>query len=145
MDDKEILFVVSEDDDDDFFMIEKAIEHEVLNNFQIKRVEDGEELIEFLNSQLNVKKPPQPIVVLLDLNMPKKDGRQALREIKANEKLKKIPILVLTTSEAKDDVYQAYQLGANAYFIKPSSFKEFQQMLQTLGNHWFKFARLPSP
>lgn len=145
MDEKEVLFVVSEDDDDDFFMIEKAIETETLTNYRIKRVQDGEALIDFLNKHIQDKRPPQPLVVLLDLNMPKKDGRQALKEIKADDRLKKIPILVLTTSEAKDDIYQSYQLGANAYFIKPSSFKEFQQMLQTIGNHWFKFASLPCP
>jgi CheY-like chemotaxis protein len=144
VEEQEILFVVSEDDDDDFFMIEKAIDSEALKNFRTHRVHDGEALLDFLNGQVTQKGPVQPMMVLLDLNMPKKDGRQALKEIKASEKLKKIPILVLTTSEAKEDIHQSYMLGANAYFIKPSSFKEFQQMLQTIGSHWFKFARLPA-
>jgi len=140
MQEKEMTLVVSEDDDDDFFMIEKAMETRGINGFRVKRIYDGEALMDFLNKQHDAV---DSMVILLDLNMPKKDGRQALREIKTDPALKKIPILVLTTSEAKEDILQSYQLGANAYFIKPSSFKEFEDMIATISHHWFKFARLP--
>ena len=138
---KKVHFLIAEDDDDDFFIIEKSLKERGADDFRIDRFEDGESLLEYLKTFEFQEEAG--CVVLLDLNMPKKDGRQVLKEVKTDEQLKKIPILILTTSNAPEDILQCYQLGANAYFIKPSNFGEFRDMIQAIGNHWFRFAQIP--
>jgi CheY-like chemotaxis protein len=114
-------------------------------------VNDGEALIEYLNHclythGLNTNEPsrtPLPNLILLDLNMPRKDGREALREIKANPKLRHIPVVVLTTSSSDGDVFRSYDIGANSYITKPVTFDSLVDLLNTLGKYWFSVVRLP--
>jgi CheY-like chemotaxis protein len=86
---------------------------------------------------------PRPGLILLDLNMPKKDGREALREIKADPQLKHIPVVVLTTSKAEEDIYRSYELGANSYITKPVTFASLVEVMKTLGKYWFEIVELP--
>ena len=83
------------------------------------------------------------VLVLLDLNMPRKDGREALKEIKADPNLRRIPIVVLTTSKAEEDIYRSYNLGVNSYIIKPVTFEALVDIMKTLGKYWFEIAELP--
>jgi CheY-like chemotaxis protein len=109
-------------------------------------VEDGEELTEYLNHTGRYSDPasaPRPAVILLDLNMPKKDGREALREIKVNPELRRIPIIVLTTSKADEDICRSYDLGANSYITKPVTFGALVDVLQVLGRYWIEIVDLP--
>jgi CheY-like chemotaxis protein len=91
----------------------------------------------------NSKVAPRPGLILLDLNMPKKDGREALREIKADINLRKIPIVVLTTSRAEEDIYRTYDLGANSFIIKPVTFASLVEVMKTIGKYWFEIVELP--
>ena len=88
---------------------------------------------------------PRPDLILLDLNMPRKDGREALQEIKADPELRQIPIVVLTTSKADEDIYRTYDLGVNSYITKPVSFEGLVEVMKTLTSYWFHIVRLPSP
>lgn len=136
------MLIISEDDDDDFFLIQKSLANAGLSG-NILRFTDGETLMEFLLRHKDNAGDIQSMVILLDLNMPRKDGRETLKEIKTHPKLKRIPVIVLTTSSAEDDLVQSYDLGANAFARKPSSFEEFQQLVKMLGDHWTKAVALP--
>ena len=87
--------------------------------------------------------PPRPGLILLDLNMPRKDGREALREIKADPQLRQIPIVVLTTSRSEEDVHCSYELGANSFISKPVTFVSLVEVMKTLGKYWFETVELP--
>ncbi len=89
------------------------------------------------------ERPPNPGLILLDLNMPKMDGREALREIKADPKLRRIPIIVLTTSKAEEDIYRTYDLGVNSFITKPVSFTALTEVMKTLAKYWFEIVDLP--
>jgi two-component system, response regulator len=144
---KKLSFIITEDDDDDFLVIEKSFQKVGFKEHDLIRVTDGESLLRILRAYEEEKKTTGntwPVIILLDLNMPKMDGRQALTQIKSDPQLKMIPIMVFTTSKAIEDIQYCYSLGANAYFIKPSSFNEFQEMIQTIGQHWLKTAALPT-
>jgi CheY-like chemotaxis protein len=86
---------------------------------------------------------PRPGLILLDLNMPRKDGREALKEIKAHPDLHRIPVVILTTSKAEEDIYRSYDLGANSYIAKPVTFDRLVELMQALGNYWVEFVELP--
>ena len=119
-------------------------EAQVLN--PLYRVKDGEELMDFLllmGKYSSRAEAPLPSLILLDLNMPKKDGREALQEIKAHADLRKIPVVVLTTSEAKEDITQCYELGASSYIKKPVSFDGLVKALKALKQYWFEIVELP--
>ena len=104
---------------------------------QIVRVRDGQELVDYLRN------PPHPDLILLDLNMPIKDGREALQEIKSNEWLRDIPVIVLTTSKSEEDVIHTYRLGVNSFIRKPARQKEFVEMIRSLSRYWFETVELP--
>jgi CheY-like chemotaxis protein len=138
--------LIADDDADDRELLKAAFEE---NNFRhtIKFVENGEELLKYLRrkgSYADEAAHPLPQIILLDLNMPKKDGREALREIKTDSDLKRIPVIVLTTSMENKDVQKTYELGVKSFVIKPVTFRKLVELTKTLGNYWFEFVELPN-
>lgn len=134
----EIPILIADDDHDDCQMIKEALEESRLLN-KLHFVHDGEELVNYLNT---CQRPPG--LILLDLNMPKKDGREALKEIKNNPRLRQIPVVVLTTSKAEEDVYRTYSLGVNSFITKPVTFDSFVTIMRDLGRYWFEIVELPA-
>lgn len=142
---KSITILVADDDPDDRMMAKDALEESRLAN-DLRFVEDGEELMDYLYHRgrySDRKDAPRPGVILLDLNMPRKDGREALKEIKADPDLRQIPILVLTTSKAEEDIYRTYDLGVNSFITKPVMFESLVEVMKTLGKYWFEIVELP--
>lgn len=139
-----IVILMADDDDDDFLLTQKALKKSKLLN-RLIRVRDGEELLDFLHDRGEFKgKSERPGVILLDLNMPRKDGREALKEIKSDKVLSTIPVVVFTTSKAEEDIYRSYQLGVNSFITKPVTFANLIQVMQTLGKYWFEIVELPA-
>ncbi len=140
-----ISILMAEDDPDDRLLSKEALIEAHLAN-DICFVEDGEELIEYLchtGKYSNPDDAPRPGVILLDLNMPKKDGREALEEIKKNHDLRRIPVVVLTTSKAEEDIIRSYDLGVSGYITKPVKLEELVSIMRTLGKYWFEIVELP--
>jgi CheY-like chemotaxis protein len=126
-------------------LVEDAMEESRLVN-EMHFVEDGEELMDYLYRRgkfANMSNAPLPGLILLDLNMPKKDGREALEEIKADENLKRIPIVVLTTSKAEEDILSTYDLGVSGFVIKPITFESLVSVLKTVSKYWFEVVEPP--
>ncbi len=141
----QIPILVADDDVDDCEMIKDALKESRLLN-ELHFVRDGEELMAYLNHRGKYEdkgKYPLPGLILLDLNMPKKDGREALKEIKGNERLRQIPVVVLTTSRAEEDVFRTYNLGVNSFITKPVAFEALVQIMKDLGRYWFEIVELP--
>jgi CheY-like chemotaxis protein len=140
-----IVILMADDDDDDFVLTRKALKESKLLNTLI-RVKDGEELLNYLTKKGEYANTEtlRPGVILLDLNMPRKDGREALREIKTNPDLHDIPVVVFTTSKAEEDIYRSYQLGVNSFITKPVTFDNLITVMQALGKYWFEIVELPS-
>ena len=138
----EILLVEDNDDDVELMRIGFKQSRLVVN---LHRVRNGEDCMEFLRKEGAHASDPTPDLILLDLNMPKMDGREVLAEIVADPKLMHLPIVVMTTSSAERDVQAAYQLRCNSYIVKPIDFKQFVTVIQSLGNYWFTVVVLPSP
>lgn len=142
----QISILIADDDEDDCLLIGQALE-ESLSAAVACFVGDGEELLHYLQQckttthNANVK--PCPDLILLDLNMPRLDGREALKRIKADERTKSIPIVIISTSKNMDDVNLCYKLGANSYFTKPFSFDELAKLMAILGSYWFSAVNLP--
>ncbi len=137
----EILLV--EDSKGDIGLIEEVFEEaKIRNNLHI--AEDGEEAILFLNNKEPFLDAPRPDIILLDLNLPRKDGREVLQEVKEDENLKKIPIVVLTTSKAEEDILKSYNLHANAYITKPVDFNQFIKVMKSIEDFWLQVVKLPS-
>ena len=140
-----VAILLADDDPDDRMLTTKALERNRLAN-EVYPVEDGEELMDYLlrrGAYAGAEQAPRPGLILLDLNMPRKDGREALQEIKSNPELRHIPVVVLTTSEAEQDVLQSYDLGVNAFVTKPVTFEGLTEAMRVIGNFWFKIVRLP--
>jgi len=140
-----ITILVADDDPDDRLMMEEALEESRLAN-DLHFVEDGEELMDYLYHRDKYEDrddSPRPKLLLLDLNMPKKDGREALKEIKADPSLRQIPIVILTTSKAEEDIYRSYDLGVNSFITKPVTFDSLVELMQNLGKYWFEIVILP--
>ncbi len=140
-----ISIVVAEDDPDDRILMQRGFEQSRLLN-HIYFVMDGEELLDYLYNRgeyTDVEKFPRPGIILLDLNMPKKDGREVLAEIKADPKLKKIPVVVLTTSKLEEDIIRSYDIGASSYITKPVTFDDLISVLQVIRQYWFEIVILP--
>lgn len=144
---QEVVILMADDDDDDYLLTQKALKESKLLN-KLYRVKDGEELLEYLKGTGTYEgaamSEGRPGVILLDLNMPRKDGREALREIKSDPELSDIPIVVFTTSKAEEDIYRSYKLGVNSFITKPVTFENLIQVMQTLGKYWFEIVELPS-
>ena len=141
-----VRILLAEDDDDDFYLTERALKENRLRN-EISRVKDGEELMRYLrhSGEFNgAVLTPEPALILLDLNMPKMDGREALREIKADPVLHHIPVVVLTTSRVEEDVVRSYEFGVNSFIIKPLTFQGLVDAMKALGRYWFEVVALPS-
>lgn len=140
-----IVILMADDDDDDILLTQKALKQGKLLN-ELYCVQDGEQLMDYLLRQgdyTDAAKAPRPGVILLDLNMPKKDGREALKEIKDNPELKDIPIVVFTTSKAEEDIYRSYKLGVNSFITKPVTFERLIEVMQMIGKYWFEIVTLP--
>lgn len=136
----EILLV--EDNPGDVRLTREALrEGKVLNNLNV--VTDGQEAVEFLRREGEYGNVPRPDLILLDLNLPKKDGREVLAEIKADESLRRIPIVVLTTSQAEKDVIQTYNLGVNCYITKPVDLDQFIYVVKSIEEFWLTVVTLP--
>lgn len=139
-----IVILMADDDDDDYVLTQKALKESKLLNTLI-RVNDGEELLDYLlrKGEYNEENSVRPGVILLDLNMPRMDGREALREIKTNPAISNIPIVVFTTSKAEEDIFKSYQLGVNSFITKPVTFENLIKVMKTLGKYWFEIVELP--
>lgn len=136
----EILLV--EDDPGDVRLTREALKGSKLRN-NLHVVEDGEEAMEFLRKEGEFAESPRPDIILLDLNLPRKDGREVLEEIKEDSDLRRIPVVVLTTSENDEDILISYNLHANCYITKPVEMKQFVQIVKTIEGFWFTIVKLP--
>jgi CheY-like chemotaxis protein len=142
---KSIVILMADDDADDRLLAKDALTECRLAN-DLHFVEDGEELLEYLQRRgkySSMADAPRPGLILLDLNMPKKDGREALKEIRSDPELRKIPVVVLTTSKADTDIGCIYELGANSFISKPVSFDSLVEVMKILGRYWFEIVELP--
>ncbi len=143
---KSITILMADDDQDDCLLVSKAFEASRLAN-DLRFVADGEELMDYLycrGAYADAQAAARPGLILLDLNMPRKDGREALKEIKNDAGLREIPIVVLTTSKAEEDILRSYDLGANSYITKPVTFEGLVDVMKSLGKYWFEIVELPS-
>lgn len=143
---KSVVILIADDDLDDRIMTQEALnDYNVIN--QVKSVEDGVELIDYLRHNGKFNNPienPRPDLILLDLNMPKIDGREAIKIIKSDPNLRSIPIIVLTTSKSDIDIIKSYDLGVNCFISKPVTFTRFIEVIRTMGKYWFEIVEFPS-
>ena len=136
----EVLLV--EDDPGDVLMTREAFEeHKVRNRLNV--VSDGVDALAYLRREKPFEEAVRPDLILLDLNLPRRDGREVLAEIKNDTVLRQIPVVVLTTSKADEDIYKSYDLGVNSYIVKPVTFEALVDILQTLEKYWFEIVELP--
>lgn len=142
---KPLVILMADDDADDRLLAQEAMhESRVLN--ELRFAEDGVQLLSYLRGEGDFGDRslyPMPGLILLDLNMPKMDGREALAEIKADSSLKRIPVVILTTSKADEDMVKGYDLGAASYITKPVTFDALVELMRTLGKYWVEFVELP--
>ncbi|MCC5606360.1 response regulator [Nostoc sp. CHAB 5834] len=136
----EVLLV--EDNPGDAQLTRIALEDSKIS-IHLNVVEDGVEAMAFLRKQDKYVEAAHPDIVLLDLNLPRKDGREVLAEIKGDENLRRIPVVILTTSQAEEDILKAYNLCANCYITKPVDFDQFVKIVQSIENFWFAIVKLP--
>jgi CheY-like chemotaxis protein len=140
-----IVILMAEDDEDDRLLTADALLLSKLAN-KLVTVNDGEELMDYLRHRGKHAPPavsPRPGLVLLDLNMPRKDGREALREIKSDPELRSIPVVILTTSKGEEDIERGYNLGANSFITKPVTFDGLVESLRVATEYWFQVVQLP--
>lgn len=141
-----VTILMADDDADDRQMTKEAFEEARLAN-ELRFVEDGIELLDYLNRRGKYSDPassPMPSLILLDLNMPRKDGREALEEIKADPRFRAIRVVILTTSKAEADIVRSYNLSAASYITKPVTFEALVDVIRTLGKYWLEIVELPS-
>lgn len=139
-------FVIADDDSDDRMMIEDAFRENRLANPRVY-VEDGEQLLEYLRSAAvkgNGSGKNFPALILLDLNMPRLDGRGVLAKLKLDPDLRRIPVVVLTTSKLEEDILRTYDLGVSSFITKPVSFDDLVNVVRTLNHYWVELAQLPT-
>jgi len=137
-----VEILLAEDNPGDVTLSKKALEQgKLANNLHV--VTDGVEALDFLRQTGEYDDTPRPDLILLDLNMPRKDGQDVLKELKADDDLCRIPVVVLTSSESEEDIARSYELNANAYLTKPVDFDGFIEIVNRLENFWFKIAKLP--
>ncbi len=142
---KPVVFLMADDDPDDRLLIKEAFQESLISN-SIYFVEDGVELMNYLRKQDKYAHPadaPLPDLILLDLNMPRMDGREALALIKSDPHLRYIPVVVLTTSKAEEDIMRSYDIGAASYITKPVTFDGLVESIRGLGQYWVQIVRLP--
>ncbi|HCK32625.1 MAG: hypothetical protein CMH32_04510 [Micavibrio sp.] len=139
---KAVNILLIEDNEGDIFLTRKAFEKASFS-YEIHIARDGEEALDFVFQRGNFAVKPRPDIIFLDMNMPKKDGKDVLKEIKEDESLRRIPVIILTSSKAEQDVLRAYDLHANSYMVKPLDLGKFQETVQAVENFWFKTVVLP--
>ncbi|MCX7627879.1 MAG: response regulator [Methylophilaceae bacterium] len=140
---KPVEFLLAEDNPGDVRLTKEALrDSKVHNNLNV--VSDGVEALAFLRREGKYASAPRPDVVLLDLNLPKKDGREVLAEIKSDPSLKRIPVVIITSSEAEQDILRTYDLHANCYVTKPVDLDQFIKVIQSIENFWLTIVKLPS-
>lgn len=140
---KPIEILLIEDNEGDVFLTKKAFESaKIANNIHVAR--DGETGLDMLRQENGHSGIPRPDIVLLDINLPKKDGRQVLEEIKDDPDLRFIPVVILTSSEAEQDVLKSYELHANSYILKPINLEKFYNVVKAIENFWFSVVVLPN-
>jgi two-component system, response regulator len=139
-----ITILMADDDPDDRMLMKQALAENDLPNV-IEFVENGLELMNYLKKKgrFQAEKTIRPGIILLDLNMPKMDGREALRLIKSDRELRRIPVIILTTSKAEEDIFQTYDLGVNSFICKPVRFHELVEVTREIGNYWLGTVALP--
>ncbi|MEU3626504.1 two-component system response regulator [Amycolatopsis coloradensis] len=137
-----IHILLVEDDPGDVLMTQEAFEHHKIRN-TLSVVSDGEQALQFLRREAPYEDARRPGLILLDLNLPRKDGRQVLSEVKASPELRTIPVVVLTTSEAEEDILRSYDLHANAYVTKPVDFDRFIEVVRQIDNFFVTVVKLP--
>jgi CheY-like chemotaxis protein len=143
---KATVILMADDDADDRLLAKDALSECQLSN-DLHFVENGEELMDYLKHRgkyATAELAPRPSLILLDLNMPRKDGREALREIKSDPELRRIPVVVLTTSKADTDISRIYELGANSFISKPVTFDSLVNVMKVLGRYWIETVELPT-
>ncbi len=143
MDTNPIEILLVEDNEGDVGLVEEVFEDARIRNI-IHVAEDGEEAMQFLNKEKKFVNAPTPDLILLDLNLPGKDGREVLEEIKTDNKLKSIPVVVLTTSKAEEDIIKSYDLHANSYITKPVDFDQFIRVVKSIEDFWLEVVKLPN-
>jgi CheY-like chemotaxis protein len=142
---KGIVILLADDDPDDRDMTRRALEQNHLAS-ELYAVSDGEELLDYLYHRARYAAPglsPTPGLILLDLNMPKKDGREALAELKADPVLRRIPVVVMTTSKAEGDILKSYDLGSSSFISKPVTLSALTEVVRVMGQYWFQIVQLP--
>ncbi|MDO8187962.1 response regulator [Conexibacter sp. JD483] len=143
---KPLVILLADDDEDDRELTLEALEHGRLLN-ELRTVVDGQELMEYLRREGayadSLAEAPRPGIILLDLNMPRKDGREALAEIKADPLLRQIPVVVLTTSRAEEDILRTYDLGVSGFVTKPVTFAGLVEVMRVWTEYWFEVVELP--
>jgi len=143
-----ITILICDDDEDDRMLTQQALEDAHISN-NLRFVEDGEQLLDYLYQRGEYSgetgKAPRPGLILLDLNMPKMDGREALKVIKGDETLRDIPVVVLSTSGFDQDIVRSYQLGVNSFITKPVTFSGLVEAMNVLGRYWLEIVELPPP
>ena len=135
------ILLVEDNPGDARLALEALKDSKILNHVHV--AEDGVEAMDFLHHQGKYAKSPRPDLVLLDLNLPKKDGREVLSEIKSDEALKRIPVVILTTSKAEEDIVKSYDLHANCYITKPIDLAQFMNVVKSIEDFWLTVVRLP--
>jgi two-component system response regulator len=142
---KPIVILMADDDPDDRELTREAFEENHIAN-DLRFVEDGEELLDYLHHRgkyADAESAPRPGIILLDLNMPRKDGREALQELKKDPRFRGIRVVIMTTSKAEEDVVRSYDLSAASYITKPVTFERLVEVVRTLGKHWLEIVELP--
>jgi two-component system response regulator len=137
------VILLAEDDDNDVELTKLGFERAKFA-VQLYHVSNGEDCLAFLRNEGPYADAPRPDIILLDLNMPRMDGIEVMREIRNDERLKHLVVVVLTSSNANEDVLRSYQLRCNSYLVKPVSFESFAKMIQSLGDYWFTLVTLPA-
>ena len=135
------ILLVEDNPGDVRLTIEALKESKILNNLNV--VDDGIEAMAYLNKEGKYKDRPHPDLIILDLNLPRKDGREVLEEIKEHKNFKRIPIVILTISEAEEDILKTYQLHANCFITKPVDINQFIKVVKSVSNFWFSIVKLP--
>jgi two-component system, chemotaxis family, response regulator Rcp1 len=138
------IVLLAEDNENDVELTRLGFEQAKMP-VTLYRVKDGEEGIAFLRKEGQYASAPTPDLVLLDLNMPRMDGREMLAEIAADDRLKHIPVIVLTTSSAEAEILNMYRLRCSSYIVKPMTFAQFSRVMETIADYWFAIVALPSP
>ena len=142
---KQITILLADDSDDDRMMTREALQESFVLN-RMAEVEDGEELMDYLHRRGEYADPqssPRPGLILLDLNMPRKSGQEALQEIKADPSLRRIPVVILTTSQDEHDILRSYDLGVNSFITKPVTFSALVEVMKTFSKYWIEIVAIP--